>query len=79
MGSLITVKSKKQEIQYVTSINMLSLDDELCIWAIADFATKKNIAYPVCEIKQKVDISRYNAINLDELAKTQHHHQSAFL
>lgn len=69
MGSLIIVKGKKQEMQYVTSINKLALDDELCICAIADFSLRKGVALPVCEIHQKVDISLYKAVNLDELAK----------
>ncbi|KQO22888.1 hypothetical protein ASF10_11070 [Flavobacterium sp. Leaf82] len=69
MGSLIIVKGKKQEALYTTTLNKLALDDELCIYAIADFSVKNGIPYPNCEIKQKVDISIFNAINLDELAK----------
>ncbi|MEZ0004704.1 hypothetical protein ABH942_000047 [Flavobacterium sp. 28YEA47A] len=69
MGSLLTVKGKHQEMLYVTSLNRLALDDELCIFAIADFSQKKGVPYPNCEIRQKVDISKYEAVNLDELAK----------
>ncbi|WP_447637320.1 hypothetical protein [Flavobacterium microcysteis] len=69
MGSLLTVKGKHQEMLYVTSLNRLALDDELCIFAIADFSQKKGVPYPNCEIRQKVDISKYKAVNLDELAK----------
>lgn len=70
MGSLITVKGKKQEVLYTTTVNRLTLDDELCIYAIADFALKNGIPYPSCEIRQKVDIGGFDgAINLDELAK----------
>ncbi|WP_306350797.1 hypothetical protein [Flavobacterium sp. '19STA2R22 D10 B1'] len=68
MGSLITVKGRQQQAFYVTKINKLALDDELCICALADFSLKKGIPYPVCEIQHKVDITRINAINLDELA-----------
>lgn len=69
MGSIIIVRGNKQEIQYKTCINKLSLDDKLCIYAIADFALKNGVPYPSCEIRQKVDISGLNLINLDELAK----------
>lgn len=69
MGSLLTVKGKHHEMLYVTSVNRLTLDDELCIFAIADFSQKNGVAYPNCEIRQKVDISKYEAVNLDELAK----------
>lgn len=40
MGSLLTVKGKHHEMLYVTSVNRLALDDELCIFAIADFSQK---------------------------------------
>lgn len=69
MGSLLTVKGKHHEILYATSINKLALDDELCIYAIADFSQKKGVSYPDCEIQQKVDISKFKAVDLDELAR----------
>lgn len=69
MGSLITVKGKKQEALYTTTVNRLALDDELCIYAIADFSAKNGVRYPSCEIRHKVNISEFSAINLDELAK----------
>lgn len=42
MGSLLTVKGKHHEMLYVTNVNRLALDDELCIFAIADFSYRKS-------------------------------------